>query len=120
MMEKSLQEDFAALPLVDTAKEQKSYDDNYNRVCFEQWKQIYTSPARDVSWDEMLLALTWIRTRCYGTSSGTAIIPGTDMLNVAKAEDLNTYWSFTDDAFSLDTKVNDVTAGQELYESYCQ
>lgn len=120
LMEAPLQQDFAALPLVDTAKEQQSYDQNYNRVCFEQWKKAPACPAAAVTWDEMELALTWIRTRCYGTSEGTAIVPGTDMLNAAKASDLNTYWSSTKEAFSLHTKINDVAAGQELYESYCQ
>lgn len=115
-----MQKDFAGLPLVKTIQEVQTFDKDYNEVCFKQWKGTSGSPAASVSWDDELLALTWIRTRSYGTDEGTAVVPGTDMLNAAKAVELNTYWSSTPEAFSVHTKVEDVAAGQELYESYCQ
>lgn len=110
---------FSALPLVSTSKEIQQRDREYSRGCFDQWQKQSSSPLSDLSWNDMLLALTQFRTRCYGTSVGVAMIPGSDMLNTAKAQDMNTAWSDDGEAFHLVGGSDAVNAGQELYDTYC-
>jgi len=125
MMESPLQSDFASLPIV--ADVQTTLDDlKLVRGCFEKWVKAADSPAKGLTWDQILLGLTWLRTRAFtmfqyfGTQDIISLIPGADMLNTAKAADLNVAWSSTETEYTMNTDAESVASGTELLDSYCQ
>merc|ERR1712139_750837 len=55
------------------------------------------------------------------TLDAVALVPGPDMLNVAKVSELNTGWSSASaELFSLRSGAEVVASGHELFESYCR
>jgi len=69
----------------------------------------------------MQLALARTRTRVYGVDKNhSAIVPGADLLNTSPQKGLNTAWDFhrNPNRYSMTTKQS-ISAGQELYDSYC-
>lgn len=119
LIEEPLKSEFAALPIVATAKAMQRRDEHHNRACFEKWQGVGSSPVASLTWDEMLLALTWVRTRNYYTKQGITMIVGTDMLNTGKDANINTGWGYDSEAFYLRGRYKSVEAGSELYDSYC-
>ena len=98
--------------------EMQSRDGAVNQVCFEQWKSMPSSVAKDLSWDDVQLALTWFRTRCYGTDTGVTLIPGSDLFNSARGSDINTRWHGDSTGFRV-SLADAVQAGSEMFETYC-
>merc|ERR1712232_765452 len=95
MMEPALQSDFAALPLIADVHNQQAHFKTM-QMCFDAWADEEESPARGLTWDQVLLAMTWLRTRSYTLCDSAdkpcleALIPGCDMLNTAEqGEKLN-------------------------------
>jgi hypothetical protein len=127
MIRSSLKADFAALPLTAVVTKIQSDDREYIQKCCDRWIRAEKSPAKDLTWDEIQLGLAWIRTRSYtmfhynNTLDAIALVPGADMLNVAKSSDLNTGWSsISADVFSIHSDGKPIDSGHELYESYCR
>jgi len=125
MMESPLQSDFASLPIV--ADVQSSQEDlKLVQACFDKWAKVPESLVRDLTWDQILLGLTWLRTRAFtmfqyfGTQDIIALIPGADMLNTAKDGDLNVAWSSSETEYTMSTDSKSVASGAELLDSYCQ
>lgn len=124
MMEAGLQSDFAALPLVSSVQKAQA-DDNDVQTCFERWVKKDDCPARGLTWDQVQLALNWLHTRSFtmyqyfGTQDHNALIPGADMLNTAKAVDLNVEWSSTEEVYTMQTGTP-AASGHELSDAYCE
>jgi len=123
LMENSVVVDFWALPLVKTVLFQQERDAKA-RVCFGSWQASAEGSAANISgiaWSDVSAGLLQFRTRAYHVGlNRPALIPGSDLINTERAGTQNADWSTANRAFALTTgKDAKITAGSELYESYC-
>merc|ERR1712232_995346 len=113
----SLLRDFAGLHLSSRIQQMQTQDATME-ACFKEWHKQPHSKVSHLTWDEVFTALIRWRTRCYGVGGGTALIPGSDLLNTAP--DLNTGWKPPQkDGPFIVTVTRNVSVGTELYDSYC-
>lgn len=117
--------DFGALPLFGVLAKRRRTD-AVLQACYLGWLQ---SPQRaggmeGLAWDDVKLALVWLRTRGYETERDEPVlVPGADLLN-AEADGgpsgVNTEYAFGGESFELRIWWGAaVPAGHELSELYC-
>lgn len=115
--------EFAGLPAAAAVRSQRATD-AVLRSCFNAWQgsespELAVDGLRELSLDDLTLALARWRTRCYGIGNDeAALIPASDLLNTARANALNTIWRPTQEEFTLSVAMP-VTANAELYDPYC-
>lgn len=118
-MHAALLSDFKALPLVAAVRKIQAHDEDL-KSCFDAWKRGPDSKVAGLAWDEMLLGLSWLRTRGHDSGSGQPIIiPASDLLNTEKEDKVNVVVQVNYDDFTVRTSWNGLAAGQELYVQYC-
>lgn len=119
MMEKSVQKDYASLPIIaEVAEVQAGFE--FSRRCFEDWKTVEGSPVKQLLWGNVFLALLWVNTRSFGFDGGRtlALVPAADMFNTGSNSELNAEWIAAEDTFALHSD-RPIAAGAEIYEGYC-
>lgn len=92
--------------------------DEWEQNRFSHWNAKY---QHDIEWDDVKLAMARWRTRNYFLSHAQTrtLMPVSDMLNTAPKEELNTAWDDAGDGvFEVQANAS-LSAGSELYESYC-
>jgi len=124
MMEESLQADFPTLPLVDYVRSMQAHFKAIES-CFDSWAKTDNSPAKGLTWEQTLLAISWLRTRSYtihdpSKQEGVAVlIPGCDMVNTAEGAELNVGYEVSQAGFAIKTQGTPLSAASELEENYC-
>lgn len=124
-MEAPLQKDFAALPIVDSAKKQQEIDAK-TKVCFLEWRQMPGSVAATIQWEEELLGLTQIQNRMISAVDENFkemhfMIPGIDLMNTDPRR-VNTQWQKVNlpeqgEVFALSGYA--IEPGHEVMVDYC-